>query len=520
MFSGNGSVYYKVSDNTNDEPVWVGNGTIVGQVHGLKMHAADTTPNDSIVVAVYGAHLYWAYDGSDLTNHEIDSSVLGSETEVANVCGIDDTGFYFSSHYTGAKLWFVAHESGSTNFAVPTESPYNMTDVNIGAWQPDTRISWITAVPKIGVQGYDVMFTGDRSYRLEEPVGSGIYHRYSDGRQLWGMLNTDPKPELIRDISSEPAPWYGTAYPPVPPYGQCPSGMVISNNKVAIADGTLYFTTTSNMFSQLWRSNGTLSSTVPIRNEEYLPSQDGDVPFSQTAGMDGYLDAGPDMNLHTSDDVPRVFFWLADAFPTDLWVTDGGTVAAITGFKLDYCAGPKMAGQHNGGRPLAIVTDIRDPLYGTVYFSAGITNYDGQTISSLYKISRLQNTIVDSQDGVPRTWFNAIWDSGIGPNSACRWLTVVETNMGGGVYNHKLYFRGGEPVNTTNMRNRQLLYYDPQASPSPTVYSVDLSGDSVPDMDVSWLVWDELGSPKRLYYFSLYGTQGTNVKLCWWDLNP
>ncbi|GEM_PF-4488299 len=511
MFSANGSVYYKASDNNNYEPTWVSDGTIVGRVVGFNLNL-ESNP-DSVVVVANGSQLYWAYN---TTQHEIGSSALSSETEVANLCTIPGTGFYFSSHNTGAKLWFVPYSSGS--FGAP--GSYDMT--SIGSWQADTRISWITAVPKVGVQTYDVMFSGDRCYKISPPYPA---IRYTDGRQLWGMLSTAIAPtEIDANVGDEfnhPCPWY---YGDPPLNGKCPGEMVISINNVAIDEGTvgtLYFATNSTTLSQLWKSNGTPEGTMPVYNLEDLPTQAGEVPFNQVVGMDGYLDTV------ANPDVTRVYFWLADSYPSDMWVTDGTPYdpdpdppgpfpTPITGFDLTYCDGPTMSRQHVGGSPFAIVTDTRDPLYGTVYFTAGVYNSDGDNIYSLYKLKRGQTTVYDDQ--MPATWNNAIWDSGIGPNSACKWLTLVETYVSDELDNHKLYFRGGQPVNANNMRNRGLYYFDPQASPNPTVYGVDLSGDSVPDMDVSWLVDAAHASPQRLYYFSLYGTQGTNVKLCWWDM--
>lgn len=488
---GSPTVFYKKSD-TSSQPTPVSTGWILGAANGIQM-SGGTSPDDGVVFAHGTAPdtttLYWASDNSG----SFDIGSFPSGTEISNICGIGNAGFYFSTWYSGAMLHFAEHTSSGF-----TLHSYDMTDPQIGSWHDDTRISWITAVPG-NSGGYDVMFSGDRCYREGSPVT-----RYTDGRQLWGMLSTNTAPTIIdADVGDEithPCPWYDAGSPL---YGLCPWEMIITNTSAAVG-GKLYFATTSDSLAQLWVSNGTPIGTAPIDNEDHLPwyiselDEHGqpikiDVPLRQISGIDGYVD---------DNGTPQVFLWRAEVNPSCLWVTHG-TIntepTPIGGFDVNYCVGPKIPGKNAGDRPFVIVKDTADPDFGTAYFTAAITNENGQTPYELYKIARDATSI-----SAGPLWDGGLWSSGLGPVSACKWLTAIDG---------KLYFRGGQPANENNMRLREMYVYD------SSVGSVTLT--PVPDIDVSWLVYDDGINPGRLYYFSLYGTSpmNTRVKLCWWDLS-
>lgn len=497
-------VFYKESDNPDSQPRCIcEGGAIVAALPDINLDG-DSNHDAGVLISTGGTNLSWAFDYNSGNPHSINTT--GVSNQISNICPVGNAGFYFSTKDTYATLWFAAYSGGSFTLSSQSMSAY---------WQPNTCISWITATPGNG-QGFDVMFTGDRCYRIAPPYPAT---RYTDGRQLYGASGATVT--FIQDVSDDPnnpCPWYADE-----PGGICLSSMVITRVNAAV-DGTLYFFTSTPPLAQLWKSDGTAGGTVAIYNQEQLPwyeylYSDGngehygnsEIPFREIAGIDGYLDTS------VSPHVPRVYFWMTDPNPSCLWYTDGSVYnpnatptgpkpTPITDFMLRYCPGPKIPGQVVGDRPLTIVKDTADPLFGTVYLTAGIVNYDAQTIYSLYKIAHGATCVSGSVtwNGVP---VNAVWDSGVGSGSACNWLTVVETPVGGGVDNHTLYFRGGDDYDPRNLH----VYSYTSGS------GVSVLGGSPLNMDPSWLVFDYQN--QRLYYFSIFEMQSSNmdVKLVWWS---
>ena len=465
---------YKPSDSS--EPQIGDPGTILGAVK-------DSAGDAGVVIRWPDNTLTWT-DGP--TSHSYTGTV---SDEISNFCGVDGVGFYFSTWNStnGANLWFTG--VGDTALGTPTPmAPPPL--YGTAYWGRDTRISWITAVPgNSATPAFDVMFSGDRCYE-GDPQANPPIPRGTDGRQLWGATGANA-PIEVWDTSSDVPPWCGGTSDP-PYYGQCPWWMVTQKVNTAVG-GKLYFADyASNSLGELWVSDGT--TTTCIYDEESFDWGGAEVPFKPIAGMQGYLDGT----------TPRVYFYLDDSTPSDLWRIDGTSITAIDLDEFDprYCAGPKIPGQQVAHNPSVIVTDPADSDYGTAYFTAGVYNVNGNCPYVLYSIAPNDTTAY------------RLWEPpGVPSGPAQDWLTIAETPS----HTYKLYFKG-DNLNP-NERNLKTFSYDPGSGV--------ITAAPNPNYGTSWLVYDQYAdyNPNtglyqgRLYYFSFSGTRRTNPTeyLCWWQ---
>ncbi len=317
----NGTLFFAANDGTGDVELWKSDGTAAGTVRVKDIRAGGssspsnlTNINGTLFFAAdngtNGVEL-WKSDGTQngtilVKNIFLDFYIGGPfSSSPNNLTNINGTLFFTANHgLYGTELWKSDGTLGGTVLVKninstfgASSSPSNLTNVNgsllftandgtngIELWKSDGTLGGTVLVkdirPGIGYSGP----LGSNPSRLTNVNGT-LFFSATDSTgdtELWksdGTLNGTVLVKNIRPGSS----YYGGQLSSVP-------------NKLTNVNGTLFFTATDSAGdNELWKSDGTLNGTVPVKDirvvgssaPDNLTNLNGTLFFTANDGTNG-----------------------------------------------------------------------------------------------------------------------------------------------------------------------------------------------------------------------------------------
>ena len=319
-----GDVYFSAVDQHGME-LWKTDGTQAGTVMLKDIMPGTDSWGGPYNFTVFNDFLFFsANDGNGSELWKTDGTVAGT-VRVKDIFPGDD-GF---GNVNGGNPNYLTVFNNELFFAA---SDGNGTEL----WKTDGTESGTVMVKDIfpGGDGYGNVNSGEPYYLTV--FNNELFFAATDGNgtELWKTDGTESGTVMVKDI-----------YPGGDDYGGLNSGLP---NSLMVYNNVLYFAASDANGSELWRSDGTESGTVMVK--DIFPGDDGY----------GFTNSGHPSYLTVFNDL--LYFAAIDTNGTELWKTDGteqGTVRV-----KDIYPGEDGYGTQNSGYPGNLIV-MDDHLFFT-----------------------------------------------------------------------------------------------------------------------------------------------------------
>lgn len=378
----NGTLYFAADDSAHGRELWKSNGTAAGTVMVDDINPGPASSNPTDLVNMNGTLFFAANDGSDGTQLWRSGGTAGS-TVMVDALNPGGVGSYPSELTNMSGTLFFTAYTPSTGYELfrsdgTAAGTSLVLDIRPGYYEPGAPYS---------SQPYDLTNVNGTLYFA---ANDGIH-----GTQLWESGGSANNTFMVDDIN----PGYSYVGYVQTPLNSDPHDLLNMN-------GTLYFAaTTAQTGTELWRTNGTVSSTIMVTDIE--PNNGGADP-SWLTNVNGTLFFAAEDAVHGTELwdstgtsagtnlVLDIHPGLGDSDPAQLTNVDGILYFAAN----DGTHGTELWRSNGTAAGTVMVSDIdpgagsSDPSYLTslgsvLYFAAS----DGGTGTEMWRVNDQPPTI-------------------------------------------------------------------------------------------------------------------------------